>query len=97
MSGSSAPAQLDGAPFGYTHTAAHATRLLAGAERLGIDDTSLAAVAHADRDGSCASVRDRLTEVAAARRTVMESRLAEQLGLSRKNMAVDHPMWMIDC
>ena len=74
------PAHRDGDRYGYPPGAAHTTRLLAGAERLGVDDAGLAAVAHAGHDGSCATARDTLGEVVAARLAAVEGRLAEQLG-----------------
>jgi DNA-binding transcriptional MerR regulator len=74
------PAHRDGDQYGYPPTAAHNIRLLRGAERLGVDDAGLAAVAHAGRDGSCATARDRLGDVVATRLAAVESRLAEQLG-----------------
>nr|BFE56489.1 hypothetical protein GCM10020063_010150 [Dactylosporangium thailandense] len=72
------PAQLDGDRMGYLAVDVHTTRLLAGAERLGIDGSDLTGLAEASRS-ECGDTRNRLVGAVSGRLTELEAHLAGQL------------------
>jgi DNA-binding transcriptional MerR regulator len=72
------PARRDGGRLGYPPAEAHTMRMLADAERLGVNGDDLTALAGAWRGGDCVTAQRHLAEAVTSRLATVEHTLAEQ-------------------
>jgi DNA-binding transcriptional MerR regulator len=73
-----APARRDGDRFGYPQAEVGVTRMLAGAEALGLGGDTLTGLAGAWRDEDCATARRRLASAVAARLDLVQGDIARR-------------------
>jgi DNA-binding transcriptional MerR regulator len=73
-----APARRDGDRLGYPPAEAGVMRLVAGAEQLGLDHDTLAALAGAWRDADCTTAHRQLADAVSARIDLVQAAIGEQ-------------------